>query len=210
MAAPIIHGPAYSTYVRTARLALEEKGVGYEIVHVGMLEGEHQQKPFIDKNPYGKVPAFTHDGMTLYETNVMTRYIDRAFPGPALQPADPVSLARMDQIISIADSFGYGCIMGKLVWQRIVMPMVGGTPDDAIVAESMAPIRVTLSEFARILGDGPWFAGAAISLADLHMAPIFGYFTSTAESGELLAPHGNLRAWWARMSARDSMAKTKP
>jgi hypothetical protein len=29
MSKPIVYGPSYSTYVRTTRLALEEKGVAY-------------------------------------------------------------------------------------------------------------------------------------------------------------------------------------
>ena len=34
MAAPILYGPDFSTYVRTARLALEEKGVSYQLIDV--------------------------------------------------------------------------------------------------------------------------------------------------------------------------------
>ncbi len=210
MAQPTVHGPSYSTYVRTVRLALAEKAVAYDFHHVGMLQGEHQQPPFLALNPYGKVPAFTHDGLTLYETNVVTRYIDRAFPGTALQPSDARGLASMDQAISITDTFGYGCIVGKLVWQRMVVPMMNGTPDDKLVAEALPMIRLTLGEYERILGDHAWFGGAHLSLADLHLAPVFAYMTGTAESGELMAKHPKLSAWWARMAARASMAATQP
>ena len=64
MAAPIIHGPAFSTYVRTARLALEEKPAAYELVDVPLMQGAHKQEPFLKRNPFGKVPAFEHDGFT--------------------------------------------------------------------------------------------------------------------------------------------------
>jgi glutathione S-transferase len=208
--APIVYGPAYSTYVRTVRLALEEKPAAYELVDVAMLQGAHQEPAFLQHNPFGKVPAFAHGGMTLYETNAITRYIDRAFPGLALQPADPVSLARMDQAISIIDSFGYGCLVGKIIWQRLVTPMLGGTPDDGAVAGAMDQARLSLAEIARILGEGPWIAGDDPSLADLHLAPIFAYLTGTPEAADLLAPHPGLPAWWSRMSGRESMARTQP
>ena len=44
MAAPIIYGPAFSTYVRTARLALEEKPASYELVDVAMMKGAHREQ----------------------------------------------------------------------------------------------------------------------------------------------------------------------
>jgi glutathione S-transferase len=210
MASPIVHGPSYSTYVRSARLALEEKGVPYELVEVAMLQGAHQEPAFLAKNPFGKVPALEHDGMMLYETAAITRYVDRAFPGPALQPTEAKALAKMDQVIGIVDSFGYGCVIGKLVWQRVVTPMLGGTPDEAVVAEAMPRVGLTLSELERLLGAGPWIAGAAISLADLHLAPVFAYFMGTPESAELMAPHPALSAWWQAMSARPRLANTQP
>lgn len=210
MPKPIVHGPSYSTYVRTTRLALEEKGVPYDLVEVAMLQGEHQEPAFLARNPFGKVPAFEHDGFQLYETSAITRYVDRAFPGPALQPMDPKHLARMDQIVGIVDSFAYGSIIGKLVWQRMVTPMLGGTADDAIVAEAIPHVRKAMAEFGRLMGPGPWFAGPAISLADLYLAPIFAYLAGTPEGPALIAAEPGLAGWWDAMSARPSLAATEP
>ena len=42
MAKPVIYGPAYSTYARTCRLALEEKGADYDLVEVDIFSGAHQ------------------------------------------------------------------------------------------------------------------------------------------------------------------------
>src|SRR5215471_17153012 len=101
MAAPVVYGPAYSTYARTTRLALEEKGVDYKLEEVDMLGGACQQPAYLARHPFGKVPAFSHDGFALYETGAIIRYVDEAFPGPKLQPADPKRRARMTQIISL-------------------------------------------------------------------------------------------------------------
>lgn len=210
MAKPIVYGPTYSTYVRTVRLALEEKPVEYELVDVAMLQGAHQEPAHLQRNPFGKVPSFEHDGFSLYETSAITRYIDRAFPGAALQPSSPRDLARMDQVIGIVDSFAYGSIIGKLVWQRMVNPMLGATCDDAVVHESLPHVRKALGELERILGGDQFVAGSALSLADLHLAPIFAYMSGTPESADLLGPHAKLAAWWHRMSERPSIAKTAP
>ena len=81
MTNPTVYGPSYSAYVRTTRLALEEKGVAYDLVDVAMMAGAHKQPDFLRRNPFGKLPAFAHDGLSLYETGAITRYIDRALPG---------------------------------------------------------------------------------------------------------------------------------
>ena len=210
MASPVVYGPNFSTYVRATRLTLAEKPAPYQLVEIAFMQGAHKQDEFLKRNPFGKVPAFEHDGVRLYETSAIIRYIDRSFGGAKLQPSDVKQLAKMDQVISIVDSFAYGAIIGKLVWQRIVTPMTGGTPDEAVVKEALPTIRICLAEFERILGDSQWFGGASISLGDLHLAPILAYMVNTPESADLLKPHPRLAKWWERMSARDSMAKTQP
>jgi glutathione S-transferase len=210
MATPILYGPNFSTYVRSVRLALEEKPVAYELSEVAILQGAHKQEPFLKRNPFGKVPAFEHDGLTLFETSAILRYVDRAFGGAKLQPSDAKRLARMDQVISIVDSFAYPAIIGKLVWQRMITPMLGGTPDEAIVKEAMPQVQLCLATLEGILGDGPWFGGDSVHLGDLHLAPVFAYMTNTPESADLLKKHQRLAAWWERMAKRDSMVKTQP
>ena len=210
MASPVVYGPNFSTYVRATRLTLAEKPAPYQLVEIAFMQGAHKQDDFLKRNPFGKVPAFEHDGVRLYETSAIIRYIDRSFGGAKLQPSDVKQLAKMDQVISIVDSFAYGAMIGKLVWQRIVTPMTGGTPDEAVVKEALPTIRICLAEFERILGDSQWFGGASISLGDLHLAPIFAYMVNTPESEDLMKSHGKLAKWWERMSARDSMAKTQP
>jgi glutathione S-transferase len=191
MTKPTVYGPSYSTYVRSVRLALEEKGAAYDLVDVAMLGGAHKD-------------------LSLYETSAILRYVDRALPGPALQPKDAKAAARVDQALSIVDSFGYPCMIGQLVWQRAVVPMQGGKPDEAVVAAALPQIKLCGAELARLLGNDPWFGGGSISLADLHLAPVFAYVAGTPEGGELLAGFPNLKAWWGRMAERPSMAKTPP
>ncbi len=206
-----IHGPNFSTYVRSVRLALEEKSAPYELHEVNILGGEHAKPEHLARNPFAKVPSFTHDHLTIYETSAILRYIDRAFPGPALQAADAKLAARGDMVMSIVDSFGYGSIIGKLVWQRMVTPMLGGTPDEDIVAGSLDQVKLCLREFDRLLGHHHhWFGGDNVGLADLHLAPVFGYLMGTAEGREMVGHHSHLHAWFGRMAERPSMKKTEP
>jgi glutathione S-transferase len=95
MSEVILHGVAPSSYVRTCRMALDEKGVAY--THDPVMPQTPEQ---LARHPWGKIPALSHGGVTLFESLAITRYVDEAFEGPALQPADPADRAQMDQWIS--------------------------------------------------------------------------------------------------------------
>lgn len=211
MAAPVVYGPAYSTYTRTARLALEEKGIAYKLEEVDILQGAGQAPGHLARQPFGKVPAFEHDGLMLYETAAITRYVDEALPGPKLQPIDPKKRARMVQIISVNDSYAYPSFIGKVVWQRLVTPLLGGKPDDNVVAEAMPTVEKTVSALESLAdGAGPYLCGPELSLADLHLAPVMAYFSATPEGKKLLGNSPRLNRWWQSISTRPSVVKTQP
>src|SRR5215467_1161208 len=99
MSAMIVHGIPGSPYVRAALLALEEKGADYHLA--AMRLGTLKDEPHLSRHPFGRIPAFEHDGWSLYETRAIMRYVDAILPEPQLQPAEPRSLARMEQLMNI-------------------------------------------------------------------------------------------------------------
>lgn len=208
----VLHGPAYSTYARTVRLTLEEKGVPYELREVDILRGAGQSPEHRARHPWGKVPAFEHDGFRLFETFAITRYIDEAFPGPRLQPEDARRRARMTQICGIIDSYAYGSMIGKVFWQAAIVPMQGGTPDQAVLDEGLpqAEQALTVIESLMAEGDDALCGGGAVSLADFHLAPVLDYFAMAEPGRAALSRRPRLSAWWERMQQRTSMGKTRP
>ena len=210
MAPPVIYGPALSTYVRTARLVCEEKGAPYELVEVDIMQGGHKTPEHLARHPFGRVPALEHDGFQLYETCAITRYLDAVLPGPSLTPADPRAAARMQQAIAIVDSYAYGALISAIVIQRVVMPMVGNTTDEAVIAAALPTAEISLGAFETPIGGRTWLAGTTLGLADLHLAPVMAYFTATPEGQRLLPGHPKLTGWWKLVSTRPSMARTQP
>lgn len=207
MAKPILYGPGYSTFTRSARLAMEEKGVGYEHVEVDFMAGMPAEQ--IARQPFSKVPAFEHDGFSLFETCAIERYIDEGFDGPRLQPEDFQQRARMAQIISIVDNYTYGPVIG-LCEQRIFAPMMGGEPDEAAIEAFLPDVQKCISTLENLVDGNSYLAGDTLSLADLHLAPVFAYFTTTPDSAAVLADKPGLRNWWESMKTRESMVNTEP
>jgi glutathione S-transferase len=208
MARPIVYGPAGSTYVWSTRLALAEKGVAHELVEIPM--GAHREAPHLERHPFGKVPAFEHDGFALYETQAILRYIDEGFPVAPLQPTDLHQFARMNQIIGIVDAYAWPSIAAGIVFNRMLAPRLGLPVDEAAIAAALPRARLCLAEIARLMGDQQFLAGERISLADLMVIPLLYYFRSVPEGEAPLAEHPALRAWIGRMEERQSFQVTKP
>lgn len=201
-----VYGAAYSTYTRTALLALQEKGVPYALEMVDVFQpvpDTHKQR-----HPWGKIPVLEHDGFQVYETTAIGRYVDEAFPGTPLQPATARDRARMEQARGIIDSYGYAAIVIALFVQRAVNPKFGQPSDEAKIAAALPEAERALDALADVQGGEGWLAGT-YSLADLHFAPVCTYLRMTPEGAKMLAERPSLVAWWEMMAARPSMAATK-
>ena len=147
----VLHGYRYSVYVRIARLALAEKGVAYDRVEVNPFAPD-VPAAYLALHPFGRVPTLVHDDFALYETGAITRYLDRTFAGPALQPRSPRALARMDQIIGVVDSYGYWPLVRQVFSQRVFRPAIGQPADEAEVGRGLAVAQLALQPVAQPRG----------------------------------------------------------
>jgi len=204
-----VFGAAYSVYVRTVRLALEEKGVPYRLLEVDVFAPAGPPTAHFARHPFGRIPTFEHDGFRLYEAGAITRYVDEAFSGPPLQPNEPKRRARMNQIISVLDSYAYRTLVWDIFVERVRAPAQGRASDEARIAAALPRAEVCVHALEELMGEQPWFAGTEPMLADLHAAPIFAYFHMAPEGRELMVRHSGLMRWWDAMAVRDSMAKTR-
>jgi glutathione S-transferase len=205
----VLHGYRYSVYLRIVRLALAEKGVAYDRVEVNPFASE-VPADYLALHPFGRVPTLVHDDFVLYETGAITRYLDRAFAGPALQPASPRSLARMDQIISIVDSYGYWPLVRQVFSHRVFRPAAGRPADEAEVAQGLAGAAKVLAALEALAAPEAFLAGPALSLADLHLGAMVAYFAAAPEGAALLKNHPRLGRWWESLRRRPSIAATDP
>jgi glutathione S-transferase len=210
MAEPIVFGAAYSVYVRTVRLTLEEKGVGYRLDEIDVFAPGGPPRDYIEqRHPFGRIPAFEHDGFRLYETGAITRYVDAAFAGPRLQPADPRACARMNQIIGVLDNYAYRTLVWDIFVERVRASAQGRQPDEARIAAALPKAETCLWALSALMGDGPYLIGRDLTLADLYAAPMLIYFRMAGEGAALLRQAPALDAWLARIDRRTSMRATR-
>ncbi|TGP26482.1 MULTISPECIES: glutathione S-transferase family protein [unclassified Mesorhizobium] len=205
MTKPILYGADYSVYVRIARMTLEEKGVDYELAPVDIFAADGIPAWYLERHPFGRIPAFEHDGFRLFETSAIARYVDEAFDGPPLQPTDPCGRARMGQIAGMLDAYGYRA----MVWDVAVERLEKEAPDEALIAGGLSQAETVLKVLASLKANGPWLLGDQLTLADLHAAPVIAYFVKVAEGRDTLARFADIESWYSRIAARPSFARTK-
>jgi glutathione S-transferase len=191
-------------------MALQEKGIAYKLVDVDLLHGANRTPEHLRRHPFGKVPTFEHDGFQLFETSAISRYIDEAFPGPALQPKDVKARARMNQVMSVIDNYVYGAVIGQIVMQRLIAPLLGTAPDEALITQALTAAEASLTVVQDLLANRPYLAGENLSLADLYLVPIYDYFGRTGEGEAMLPKFAALQTWWAAMGKRESVTSTRP
>jgi len=201
----VIHGIPGSPYVRMPILACEEKGVPWRLEVLGF--GQQTSPEHLKRHPFGRIPAIEHDGFWLYEGQAILRYIDAAFDGPSLTPADPRRMARMSQVLNILDWYAMPSLTGAIAFNRVVKPILGRPVDEEAVKAALPLARTTVQALEELLGSQPYFTGDKVSLADLSAIAHLEMAAASAEGAELLAG-SPLLGWLERMAARPSVQKT--
>ncbi len=206
-----VWGATYSVYSRVLRLALLEKGIAHDWVEVDVFGDAADQAAQHARHPFGKIPTLDHDGFALYETGPCLRYLEGAFDGPALLPADPRTRARAEQIAAIADNYGYSAMVWGLFVEMISKPRDAEEPDQEVVREAFAQARIILDTIEALSGDGPdeALAGDAVSHADLFLAPVMAYFVCVPPARAMLTGYPKLSRWWQAWAERPSMTATR-
>jgi glutathione S-transferase len=203
-----VYGIPGSPFLRSVEIALIEKDASYDLV--ALAPGEHKQADHLARHPFGRVPAFDHDGFALYETQAIIRYIDEIFPNPPLAAGDSKQRARMNQVIGIIEWYFFPKAAAPIGFNRIIGPRLLGLPaDEAAIAEALPMAETCFAELNRLLGDQPYFCGGQISIADVMLAAQLDLLGETPEGAKLIG-RTNLKPWLERMLARPSFVATEP
>lgn len=204
-----LYGETYSVYVRFARLALAEKGVAYDLVPVDIFADGGPTPEYLQRHPFGKIPAFDHDGFGLYETLAITRYVDEAFDGPALLPSSARQRARMNQITALVDSYVYRSMVWGVYTGAISEPNEGLPRDEQKITDGLTRSAMCLDALVELREDTTWMVCEHPTLADFSLAPMLAYFLAVPEAQELWNTYPSLHEWWNAVTERDSMVTTR-
>jgi glutathione S-transferase len=211
-----LHGPANSSFVCAARVALEEKGVLYHLIEPDILRARGFRLADLLRYLAAQQPKLVEGGFALFDCDSILRYVDEAFDGPALQPADPKPRAMMVEIQGIVREYLHPAAIGKIATQRLFAPFLGSATDMRSVEEAVPPMTDALTAIEQIslaAHDGEkseLLIGPQVTLADIALMPIAAYLTMTPEGQKAIAASRRLSRWWLSVSRRPSLARSWP
>ncbi|HBO79121.1 MAG TPA: glutathione S-transferase, partial [Cupriavidus sp.] len=201
-----VYGDGRSTYVRTVRMALAEKGIAYKLDPLTPRDPE-----LLKHNPFGRIPAFTDGPLEFFETRAILSYIEEAFDGPSLiSQAGPTARARCEQWISLINCHAYDAMVRRYVLQYVFPSGENSQPDRKTIDAALPDIAKQLDALEHAYGGRDFLAGNTLTMADLFFAPIVEYLGRFPESAAMLESRPNIRRAHAAMRARPSYAATQP
>lgn len=192
-------------------LALEHKGIPYEMKTLSFEKGEHKRPEFLAVNPRGRVPAIVDDGFALAESAAIVEYLEDKRPGePRLFAADPRRRALQRRMVREADE-DVGPALQALA-DAVLRPPPGEPPSPEKIAAAAADLKKELALWEPALA-GDYLAGA-LSAADFTLYPQMALAERFSARAKGAVPAGligpKLAAWTRRMEALPVTRKTWP
>jgi glutathione S-transferase len=176
-------------YALRSRFALREKGVPYEHVEIDL---KNKPADFLTLSPYGKVPLLLDGEARIYESAIINEFLDEKYPAPPLMPKEPEARAYVRIWIDFANTR-----LMPAMFRAFFGPEAGRE-------EGLREALTHLEVLSRELGEREWFAGGALSLAEVTYSSAL----ERLSTGSALDTTPNLKRWWERISARPAYQAT--
>lgn len=210
MATPVkVYGPPMSTAVSRVLACLLEKNVPFQLIPVNMAKGEHRKPDFLKIQPFGQVPAFQDESISLFESRAICRYITDKYPNQGnkgLYGNNPLEKASIDQWLE-AEGQSFNPPSSALVFQLAFAPRMKLKQDQGLIKQSEAKLAKVLDVYEKRLGESKYLAGEEFSLADLSHLPNTQYLVNVTDSAEMFSSRKNVGRWWEEISGRESWKK---
>jgi len=206
MGKPQIIGSLKSTYTRVACMALEEKGVGYELTEA--LLGGPEVRAI---HPFGRMPVMRHGDVALFESKAIATYVDRAFDGPALIPSDARLAALTEQWVSAVNT-----TIDQTIIRTFLMAYIGpkaaelGHPDVDTIRAVMPAVLEQVTVLDRAVADTGYLVGDGYTLADINLMPLLDRLRLPPDGAQALARAPNLTAYFEQHAKRPAFQVTVP
>lgn len=191
-----------SPYARKVRIVLAEKRIEFEQVEVASLAAPDSPVP--EFNPLGKVPTLLlDDGTGLYDSAVITDYLDKKTPVMHLIPqAKRIDVKRWE---ALADGMCDAAVAVVMEYRRPAEKQ-----DETLIARQQLKVERGLQVLSRDLGEHKWCVGNTFSLADIAVGCSLAYINLRMPEYNWTEQYPNLAALLEQLNQRKSFQDTQP
>ena len=193
-----IWGRISSINVRKVVFAAQWLGIPFERVDAGHEFGIEKPAEYIEMNPNSLVPAIEDDGLQLWESNVIVRYLCAKHSMGGLYPAT------LEQRFDAERWMDWQQTTLNPAGRNAFVQLLRVAPEKRqpkLVEESIAATEPLLKMLDGHLANQPYMAGDAFTMADIPIACEIHRWRGTPVP-QIELPH--VDRWYAGIRARDA------
>jgi RNA polymerase-associated protein len=142
------------------RFIMAEKSIEREVFNLSV---EEMPEEILELNPCETLPTLFDRGMVLYDTSVVTEYLDERFPFPPLLPVDPIEKAEK-RLLIFRFTRAPGC------WYELAGIIENGSKSEASKARNA--LKSSLIELIPLFAYKPYFKSDEMTMVDACLAPL--------------------------------------
>jgi len=164
-------GGYVSPYVRKVLVALQLKGIPYEIDPIIPFFGDDR---FSQLSPLRRIPVLIDGDLALTDSSVICQYLEDRWPEPALYPRDVAARARARWLEEYADSRMGDVVIWQLFNEVTINPFVFGVPtNQALLDRTLATDLPGILDYLETQAPASGFLFGGPSIADVSVAVFF-------------------------------------
>ena len=207
MPAFTLYGAQGSTNTDRVRLTLAEGAfTDYDLVLLDLQKGEQKSTDHKSRHPWGKVPALViADGLTLYESRAICRYLAIKYPSPLMPAAGDIEATALFEQACSVESVYFAEPAGKIAFEKFAKKFMGMPADEVVVEGAMKALEQFLDVVEqRILSQHLYMAGNNFSLVDIFYIPLVQRLFACGY-GDAIERRNGVNAWWTRCIGRPAV-----
>ena len=194
-----VYGVHGSPFVRKVFVALDIKKIPYDIVPQMPFSGDEE---YLKVNPLGKIPTLVDGDLTLGDSKVICRYLETAYPEPALYPQDIADRAMADWYEDLCGGAVAEMAAG-IFFQRFMRPFAfKQEPDEELVAKIIDTRLPPMLDYLESQLPENGYLFGEFTMADLSIASPF--FNASYAGYEVDASR------WPAMAGLIAQVKAQP
>jgi len=192
-----IYGRKSSFNLQKVMWLVDELGVRHEHVQLGGSFGGLDQPAFLAMNPHGRVPVIDDDGVIVWESHAILRYLAAKHGGLGWWDPDPATRAHVDQWLDWSQCSLQPDLLMGVFWGFYRTPEA--QRDMRSVNAAVARTAADMIHVERLLDGRRNFLGDTLTLADIAIGThLFRYFNLEISRPSL----PNVQRWYASLQER--------
>ncbi|MBC8717515.1 glutathione S-transferase [Ochrobactrum sp. Marseille-Q0166] len=196
-----IWGRINSTNVKKVLWAAEELGLAYDQIDVGGKFGGLKNADFLARNPNGLIPLLEDEHTTLWESNVIVRYLAASHPNGGLWIENVAERAEAEKWMDWSSTTLYNDFR-DIMMHLIRLPKEERDP--AILQRGIDGLTRSLQIAEDALSNQPWLSGKDFGIGDIPLG-CYAYAWFEFEISRPSMPH--LENWYRRLAQRKAYRK---